>query len=493
MKNQRTYGVKYLVIVEQNLLSITLTKDHNFVPGNCFRKQAEAFESLSRDLSAIERRSKSMTSTILHGGLNSWIPGKYAYEGKSSMSRGSISLKFCALKLCITVAVCDPGEVLLPRSVALLQMDSLDVELSVNQGDLEELALNINSIVLRQHATRMKLLQCKGGEELDLASCPALKLLISAEGLESEVHISLPSTQVWLHFSAWSEVAPLLAAIMKPSPTPAVMNNLISQDMSRQHDSLPISLSKSLPKAELLVLQDADIYCSSPQRQEPQSGIAMSSFSVQSGSKIPLSKIPQPTSATVLVKVGTFRLGFIMLDCSGDAHKIKEVDECGKASASEKPVPGKLLSCTLALRVDEFRVNKDGTWSLVAGITQGEGNAVENFEDHDPLKELWFQATEIGVVMDGSLQQSPRMKFDMRVHAECINAWCSNPILRFFHKFTFEELESGPSPSLDVEGKVKMSLQQASFLLSDGRVSHSKDFISHGLLSKTFNQCPCNL
>jgi hypothetical protein len=271
---------------------------------------------------------------------------------------------------------------------------------------------------------------------------------------------------------------------MKPSPTPAVMNNFISQDMSRQHDSLPISLSKSLPKAELLVLQDADMSYSSPQRQEPQSGIAMSSFSVQSGSEIPLSKFPQPTSATVLVKVGTFRLGFIMLDCSGEAHKINEVDECGGASALEKPVPGKLLSCTLALRVDEFRVNKDGTWSLAAGITQGEGNAVENFEDHDPFKELWFQATEIGVVMDGSLQQSPRMKFDMRVHAECINAWCSNPILRFFHKFTFEELESGPSPTLDVEGKVKMSLQQASFLLSDGRVSHSKDSISHGLLEE---------
>lgn len=420
-------------------------------------EQAEAFQSILHDLSAIEWTSNTMALTTVHGGLASWIPGKYVHVNTPSTS--SLNLKFCALKLFTTFATPDPGnKSFLP--IAVLQVDSLDVDLSLNRGILEALALEVLSVVLFQHATKLKLLQCKGGEELAIQ--PALKLLVNSEGPESEVHISLPSTQLWLHIAAWSEIGPVIAASLKHSKPQTVSINSSLLDPSA-------GSSKTTPKVEILVLQEDVDYPSSP-RQDTHPVNARTSLA-SSSVDIPISKSQQSKNAAVLVKVGTFRLALLVLDSPSRGQKPEQTVQDEDPSSPQRPLPGKLLSCTLSLRVDEFRFNKDGTWTLAAGITQGEGNVVEIFEDQDAFQELCFQATEISVSVDGSFQQSPVVKFDLKVNAECINFWCSYPILRFFREFTLEELEAGPPSSLDIEGKAEICLQHASILLSDGRVS----------------------
>ncbi|KAG0604647.1 hypothetical protein M758_10G186100 [Ceratodon purpureus] len=453
---QRWDGEMLIEIPPDNLptcLEIHSSVLELILDGNALEEQAEAFQSISQDLSAIEWTSNTMALTTVHGGLASWIPGKYVHV--NSPSTGSLNLKFCALKLCVTFATPDPGsKSLLP--VAVLQLDSLDVDISLNRGILEALALEVLSIVLFQHNTKLKLLQCKGGEEL--AMQPALKLLVNSEGPESEVHISLPSTQVWLHIAAWSEIGPVIAASLKQSKPQNISGDSGSLDPST-------GSSKTLPKVEILVLQeDLDYASSLRQDTDPiTAGASLASSSV--------SKSQQSKNAAVLVKVGTFRLALLVLDSPSNAQNSERIVEDVDPSLQQKTLPGKLLSCTLALRVDEFRFNKDGTWALAAGITQGEGNVVEIFEDQDPFQELCFQATELSVSVHGSFQQSPIVRFDLKVNAECINFWCSYPILRFFREFTFEELEAGPSSSLDIEGNAEICLQHASILLSDGRWS----------------------
>jgi hypothetical protein len=435
--------------------------------GNVLEEQAAAFSSISQDLAAIEWTSSTMALTTVHGGLASWIPGRYVHVNSPNM--GSLNLKFCALKLYITFAIPDPGnKSLLP--VAVLQVDSLDVELSLNRGILEALSLEVLSIVLFQPATKLKLLQSKGGEKLTIQ--PALKLLVNSEGPESEVHVSLPSTQVWLHIAAWSEIAPVIAASLKQS-----MPQTVSGDSSLLDPSAVPS------KVEILVLQEDLDYSSSPRQDiHPfNSRTSLTSPSVD----VPMSKSQQSKNAAVLVKVGTFRLALLVLDSPSSAPKSERVVEDEATSLPQKTLPGKLLSCTLSLRVDEFRFNKDGTWTLAAGITQGEGNVVETFEEQDTFQELCFQATEISVSVDGSFHQSPIVRFDLKVNAECVNFWCSYPILRFFREFTFEELKAGPPSSLDVEGKAEICLQNASILLSDGRVSF--EFQTFYLLRLLYN------
>lgn len=428
-------------------------------------EQVEAFEFISQDLSDIEWTLNTMALTTVHGGLASWIPGKHVHV--HSPSTGSLNLKFCALKLCITFATPVPGnKLLLP--VAVLQVDTLDVDLSLNQGILEALALEVLSIVLFSHAPKLKLLQCKSGEEL--AVQPALKLLVNSEGPESEVHISLPSTQVWLHIAAWNAIAPVVAASLKQNKPQTV------SDDSGLLDPIAGS-SKPSPKVEILVLQEDLDYSSSPRQDTHPTNArtALASSSVD----IPMSKNQQSRNAAVLVKVGTFKLALLLLDSPSKAQESERDVEDEDPSLSQVTLPGKLLSCTLSLRVDEFRFNKDGTWTLAAGITEGEGNVVEIFEDQDAFQELCFQATEIRVSVDGSFQPSPIVRFDLKLNAECINFWCSYPVLRFFRQFTFEEVEAGPSASLDVEGKAEICFQRASILLSDGRVSfeNSKLFV----------------
>jgi len=435
-------------------------ESHNFCwlhTGNVLEEQVEAFQFISQDLSDIEWTLNTMALTTVHGGLASWIPGKHVHV--HSPSTGSLNLKFCALKLCITFAAPAPGnKLLLP--VAVLQVDTIDADISLNQGILEALALEVLSIVLFSHAPKFKLLQCKGGEELAIQ--PALKLLVNSEGPESEVHISLPSTQVWLHIAAWSALGPIVAASLKQSKPQTVSDDPGLLDLIAES-------SKPPPKVEILVLQEDLDYSSSPS-QDTHLMNARTAL-VSSSVDIPTSKHQQYKNASVLVKVGTFRLALLVLDSPSEAEKSERVVEDEDPSLIRENLPGKLLSCTMSLRVDEFRFNKDGTWTLAAGITQGEGNVVEIFEDQDSFQELCFQATEISVSVDGSFQPSPIVRFDLKLNADCIKFWCSYPILRFFRQFTFEELESGPSPSLDFEAKAEICLQHASILLSDGRVS----------------------
>lgn len=425
--------------------------------GNVLEEQVEAFQFISQDLADIEWTLNTMALTTAHGGLASWIPGKHVHV--HSPSTGSLNLKFCALKLCITFAIPVPGhKSLLP--VAVLQVDTIDADISLNQGTLEALGLEVLSIVLFSHAPRLKLLQCKGGEESTVH--PALKLLVNSEGPESEVHISLPSTQVWLHIAAWSAIGPVVAASLNQSKPQTVSDDSGLLDPTA-------GSSKPPAKVEILVLQEELHHSSSPRQDtHPMNArTALASSSVD----IPISKIQQSKNAAVLVKVGTFRLALLVLDSPGTVQESERVVEDEDPSLPQEALPGKLLSCTLSLRVDEFQFNKDGTWTLAAGITQGEGNAVEIFEDQDAFQELCFQATEISISVDGSFQPSPIVRFDLKLNADCINFWCSYPILRFFRQFTFEELESGPSSSLDIEGRAEICLQHASILLSDGRVS----------------------
>ena len=101
---------------------------------------------------------------------------------------GSLNLRFCTLKLCITLTTPDAwNKSILP--VAVLQVGSLDVDLFLNQGLLEALALEVLGIVLFQHASKLKLLQCKSGEELAIQA--SLELLVDPGGPVIEVHISL--------------------------------------------------------------------------------------------------------------------------------------------------------------------------------------------------------------------------------------------------------------------------------------------------------------
>lgn len=423
--------------------------------GNVLEEQVEAFQSISQDLSDIEWTCNTMALTTVQGGLASWIPGKYVHVHNPSM--GSLNLKFCALKLCITFATPAPAnKALLP--VAVLQVDTLDVDLSLNQGILEAISMEVLSIALFSLSPKLKLLECKGGEELAIQ--PALKLSVNSEGPESEVHISLPTTQVWLHITAWSAILPVVGASLKQSKPQKVSGDLLD----------PIAgSSKPSPKVEILVLQEDPNYSSSPghDTQPMNSRTALASSSVD----VPMTKNQQSKNAAVLVKVGTFKVALLVLDSPNKAREFERVFEDEDPSLLQETLPGKLLSCTLSLRVDEFRFNKDGTWTLAAGVTQGEGNVVEIFEDQDAFQEPWFQATEISVSVDGSFQPSPVVRFDLKLDAECINFWCSYPILRFFRQFTLEEFESGHSSSLNVEGKAEICLQQASILLSDGRVS----------------------
>lgn len=419
-----------------------------------------------------------MVAITAGGGLNSWIPGKQQYESKASLNKGSLSFKCCALKICATIAIPDPGKVLSPRSIALLHMDSLVLDLFVNRGTLDGIALEVISIACFQHATRLKLLQCRAGEENGSGGEPGLRLLFDSEGAASEVHISLPSTQVWLHAAAWSEVGPTIAASMNQSSTQTTTStDSNSQDLPEQHDSFANKPLNPLQKADLLVLQEAvPPQFPSLSRRLRSSSKQLSSHE-QNGLEVPRGdSSPVFNTATVLVKVGKFRLTFLMLDYSGEADDVDRVyEEQEEPFTQEEPILGKLLSCSLSLRVDEFRVNKDNTWTLAAGITEGEGNIVEDFEEQEPFREMCCQATEIGVTVEGSFQQSPSVRFNMRVHADCINFWCSNRILHFFHNFTFEDLQTGPPTTLNVEGRVDMRLQHASLLLSDGRVSFPTD------------------
>uniref|UniRef100_A0A7I4B673 Uncharacterized protein n=1 Tax=Physcomitrium patens TaxID=3218 RepID=A0A7I4B673_PHYPA len=422
--------------------------------GDVVEQQLEAFEFISQGLSAIERTSNTMALTTTQGGLASWNPKKHFYV--SSPSTSSTNLKFCAHKLGITFATLDPVKKLL-SPVALLQVDALDVNLLLNRGRLEALALEVFSIVFLQHATQLKLIQCKGGEELAIQ--PALKLLVNSEGSDCEVHISLPSTQIWLHFAAWNEIGPILAANLNQSKPPKV-----SDDFSLSNPS--VGSGKPSSKMEILVLQEDLDYSSSYRNQHPPNAKASVT---SSSSDVLMSKSQHCKNAAVLVKVGTFKLSLLVLDSSSNALKSELLVGDEHTFSPQRTLPGKLLSCTLVLRVDEFRFNEDGTWTLAAGITEGEGNVVETFQDQDPFQELCFQTTEISVFVDGSFQLSPIVRFEIKVNAECINLFCSYPILRFFHGFTFEELESRPSSSLDVEVKAEICLQHASILLSDGR------------------------
>lgn len=427
-----------------------------FFSGNVVEQQLEAFEFIFQGLSAIEKTSNTMAMSTNQGGLSSWNPKKHFYV--NSPSTGNTSLKFCAHKLGMTLATRDPVKPLL-SPVALLQVDSLDVNLHLNRGKLEALALEVFSIVFLQHATQLKLVQCKGGEELAIQ--PALRLLVNSEGSDCEVHISLPSTQIWLHFAAWNEIGPILAANFNQSKP-----RRVSDDFSLSNPS--VGSLKPPSKMEILVLQE-DLDYSSTSRSHLLLNARASAPS--SSDDVPMSKNQLCKNAAVLVKVGTFRLSLLMLDSSSDAFKSEPPVGHEYTFLPQRTLPGKLLLCTLVLRVDEFRFNEDGTWTLAAGITEGEGNVVETLQDQDPVQELCFQTTEITISVDGSFQLSPIMKFEIKVNAECINLFCSYPILRFFHGFTFEKLESRPSSSSDVDAKAEIYLQRASILLSDGRVS----------------------
>ena len=428
-----------------------------FHAGNVLKEQVEAFQSISQDLSAISLTSNSIALATVHGGLASWTPGSYVHVNSTSM--GSSNLRFCALKLCITLTTPDPwNKSLLP--VAVLQVDSLDVDLFLNQGLLEALALEVLGIVLFQHASKLRLLQCKTGEELVIRA--SLELLVDPGGPVVEVHISLPSTEVWLHIAAWSEIGPVIAACLKQSQPQTVSGDPSLLDAS------PDS-SKTPPNVENFVLQEDLDYSACP-RQDTHL-ITLRTSLAFSNVDIPMRKSQQSKNGAVLAKVGTFRLALLVLDSPSRVHKSERAVEDENPSLPQESFPGKLLSCALSLRIDEFRFNNDGTWTLAAAFSRGEGNLVEIFEDEDAFQELCFQATEMSIFVDGGFQQSPILRFDLKVIVECISFWCSYPILRFFREFTFEEVKAGPHSSFRVEGKAGLCLQHASILLSDGRVS----------------------
>jgi hypothetical protein len=473
--------------------------------GNTYEKELQMLEDAFHDLSSLKRKSHAMASMVMQGPLRNWQQQIPQLDDEATQStKASVSLKFCALKVTAIIrAHVGGGMAISPGAVTLLRLEQLNLDLCVDEGTLKRLEIKLKSLELLQHPDEVKLLHCGTQEGMESTSQPAIKIFLSTEGLERDVHIvSLPCIKMWLRFAAWIEVVATFTAfaskLVRQGPTEGELaSEFPFNDSAHQHCSSPSSTSLPLahqqqyllvinedtfPGRQFSILQDLKSL------QDLEAAIGMSNTAAG------LSSLPsqQLEKARIVVKACDFVLDFLIVEHGEKRPAPPPVTHDGVIAslAENRTSPGKLLTLSVFLCVNELQIREDGSWVLTAGMTKGQGKIMEVFCDIEMFEELCLQSVEIQLMMEGSIQQSPLSgKISIQIQVDNISLLCSNSILRFFKKFTLEPLQSSHSAAPNyVEGKLEIQLNNASFLLSDGRVS-SANFIclQNGLLLIMYN------
>lgn len=309
---------------------------------------------------------------------------------------------------------------------------------------LEALALEILSLDVISSNNSVTLLNCISKE----SSHPGIGVhLCTLDTGVSEVSISVPCIDIWLHSSAWSELVVFsITCIQSPSRTEYVSLggshtgftdtgefNDVVQPSSRRLDGSGIRPGHFCLKSETL-----NIYIHIPDfSSEDKVGVS--------------SKEPGH-------RQGLYRHdSYVTLD---DREKY--------FTGSESPFY-KFLSFSLSVYLDELML-LDGKWTFKARIIQIKGKT-ENLQDQCVHCLPFCHIADIeleGKVWD---ENAELQKMVLSIQMDTVDLWCSYPILCFWHNFNFGQSKKASSMASGFSLDVCIGIHKAAFLLSDGRWS----------------------
>ncbi|XP_050382411.1 uncharacterized protein LOC126799284 isoform X2 [Argentina anserina] len=278
---------------------------------------------------------------------------------------------------------------------------------SLRNDTLSSLALSFSSLELSSLRNSIVLARCKSTS----STSSVLDFSLNKEKSGSnEVHISLPSVEVWLHLSYWTEVIDFFKSYAGQSST-----------------SLPDNLEQ---ETDSLIMRSEQIYI-------------------------------------------TFHYPFWIADRVSGEYQGEECDGDASTNDLSEIVEAKVfrsIAVTLCSRSSELFVDGRNV-KVKSDIEKLEGMVLVS-QDESVQSTPFFQISQVLLLADVN-NWMDIVHVEVDVQCDQLDVWVSHSILYFCHCVQFSVAEGGHSQLSFGKIDAKVHLGKVSFLLSDGRWSCS--------------------
>lgn len=401
----------------------------------------EALLDVIDKFSSVDVESKMFTSDVLH-----FLQLKKCLREKNVVSPVTSDMIFTEVKCCV-----DSLSIKLLHlrkdSVLLKPFAKVDMQficsVSLMNETLISLDFNCSSLALYSSVSSALLARCTS----DCSTPSALGICLSkSEYGENILHVSLPSLDIWLHFSDWTEVIDFydsLSQKMSKTANTDVSTKSSGIDTEGQIENLAITVSQSaLPSS------------------------CMSTYHVSKNIK---------DAAVFIVKsenIGiTVHFPIWLSEATLRENNVAEIQGQSPHKDSLNMAVGKhskYVAITTHSKCSELLIY--GGNAKLKILLEKTSGVVGTCEEKSVNSWPFFQILQVNVETEFCRDQLDLVHVNLYVQCDRLDLLLSHQVLYFWHDVVFDTPKAGSSqlafPSMDL----KIQLRKVSLLISDGRV-----------------------
>ncbi|KAJ0089376.1 hypothetical protein Patl1_33066 [Pistacia atlantica] len=420
----------------------------------------EALLDVIDKFSSVDVESKMFTSDVLH-----FLQLKKCLMEKDVVSPVTSDMIFTEVKCCV-----DSLSIKLLHlrkdSVLLKPFAKVDMQFICSVSLMNEtpisLDLNCFSLALYSSVSSALLARCNS----DCSAPSALGICLSkSEYGENRLHVSLPSLDIWLHFSDWTEVIDFYDSLSQK------MSKTANTDVSTKNSG--IDTEGQIENLAITVSQSAF----------PSS--CMSTYHVSKNIK---------DAAVFIVKsenIGiTVHFPIRLNEAAFQEDDVAEIqDECPQKDSLTMAVGkhSKYVAITTHSRCSELLIY--GGNAKLKILLEKTSGMVGTCEEKSVNSWPFFQILQVNVETEFCRDQLDLVHVNVYVQCDRLDLLLSYQVLYFWHDVVFDTPKAGFSqlafPSMDLE----IRLRKVSLLISDGRWSCSGHLLEITIRNFLLHSC----